>query len=265
MYKQRVCRLDTQEGTDEMANEQCELVQRWLQQQGPLPPPEELVDHVVACVNCRGAITATMAALLDVDSAPEVSCGACQDDLDAYIDSENAHGPKEAFRRYPHVWWHLWVCPECAETYHLTCVLVHAANVGDIDPLPFAPKYISPAAKPRLPMLRLPRAFLHAVFAPHMALGTAWSSGNGEQLIAEEKIAPYHIAVSVEQLHATGCSIGIVITPPVTGAAVVRFGETVFRSVFDSAGKATIPAVPAILLTDAAGPDMELTINLADQ
>lgn len=75
-----------------------------------------IAGHIVACPRCRGRLLIVIVALavlpeIDDDS----SCDACDADLAAFLDLEQLSGPVEAARTYPHVWWHLLACPDCAE------------------------------------------------------------------------------------------------------------------------------------------------------
>jgi hypothetical protein len=194
----------------------------------------------------------------------DVSCAACQDALDAYIDCERRHGVAVALGRYPQVWWHLWTCSDCAEVYHLTGALLDAEDQRILMPIPVA---APPQPAPRLvrwPALRLPRGFLHSVFAPHVALGTAWSGGEHETLFAEEERDGYHIAVSVRRHDLAYWAIVVAITPPIGGWAAVDVGEQHFRAPFDQRGRAEIAGVPLALLTERVGADMLVTIEAND-
>ncbi|NJM05219.1 hypothetical protein HC891_01775 [Candidatus Gracilibacteria bacterium] len=62
------------------------------------------------------------------------SCERCQEDLAAFIDAEAAN-PAMAARSYPHVWWHILACAECAATYEAVQFLFEAQIGGQISPL----------------------------------------------------------------------------------------------------------------------------------
>ena len=251
-----------------MSDQQCEAVRRWLRQSEPsaLPahPPSEFVAHVASCPACRGLLAAVAANLLRVPLVQgDLLCPDCQEALDGYIDGERRHGLAAAVRRYPQVWWHLWVCVDCAEVYQLTNALVDAEQQLVL-PIPIAVVPERPAWYMRLPKFQLPRAFLHSVFAPQAALGVAWSGADHESLFAEEQLEGYHIALHVRQRSGTYWGIGIAVTPPLAGWAVLSFGELRFRAPFDQHGQAVITEVPLELLTDRAGPDMLMTIEPHD-
>ena len=273
-----------------MSDQQCEAVRRWLRQNEPsalpAPPPFELAAHVAGCPACRGLLAAVAANLLRVPSARgDLRCDECQAALDGYIDCERRHGVAAAVQRYPDVWWHLWVCEDCAEVYQLTNALVDAEEQVAL-PIPLAQAPAPRAWHARLPTppfpstpplsasgflragvgirLQLPRAFLHAVFAPHAALGGSWSGGDDNSLFAEEQLEGYHIALHVRQRGAKHWGIGIAVTPPLSGWAVLSFGELRFRAPFDQHGQALIAGIPLELLKDRAGPDMLMTIELHD-
>jgi hypothetical protein len=248
-----------------MPDQRCEAVRRWLRQNEPsalpAPPPSELAAHVVGCSACRGLLAAVAADLLRVPSARgDLRCADCQEALDGYIDCARRHGFAAAVQRYPDVWWHLWVCVDCAEVYQLTNALVDAEEQVPM-PIPLAVAPERRAWHARWPRLQLPRAFLHGVFAPYAALGGAWSGGDDESLFAEEQLEGYHIALHVRQRGVKHWGIGIAVTPPLSGWAVLSFGELRFRAPFDQHGQAVITEIPLELLIDRAGPDMLMTIE----
>jgi hypothetical protein len=247
-----------------MLENHCDSVGRWLRQgdQAPFPatPPADLVEHVAGCAICRGMLAAVAAELMGARISPaELACDICQDDIDAYIDCERRHGHAVALQRYPGIWWHLWGCVDCAEVYHMTNTLLEAQDQQELKPIPLAPPL--PTRTLHWPALKLPRTFLHSVFGPQLALGTAWGGAGDEMLFAEEERDGYHIAVSVQQRSGAHWSIGVAVAPPVAGWAAISFGELRFRAPFDQQGQAMITTVPFELLTDRAGPAMLVTIE----
>ncbi len=99
----------------------------------------ELIAHIAGCSSCRGALL-LMAASLDMappDTLPRLTCAMAQPALAPYIELERAD-PAAAAQAFPSLWWHLWSCPDCAEAYRLTHLMLDAAAAGEIPPLPGA-------------------------------------------------------------------------------------------------------------------------------
>ncbi len=95
----------------------CTTIREWLTSADlaqNLPPPL-LVDHVSGCARCRSVL---LLIVVDLRDAPltmaETTCNHCMDDLAASLDMERDVGIAQAIRAYPHVWWHLGICAECA-------------------------------------------------------------------------------------------------------------------------------------------------------
>ncbi|MCG8353122.1 MAG: hypothetical protein MI924_35600 [Chloroflexales bacterium] len=108
-----------------------------LQQSNPCAKtPSALLDHIAACLVCRGALLLFMAHLLQASPSPlKTTCAECQHDLAAYIDEESQASFISAYKAYPHVWWHLWTCADCAQTYQLVSTIRDAEQNGDLVPL----------------------------------------------------------------------------------------------------------------------------------
>jgi hypothetical protein len=239
-----------------MVNPACAATVRWLAASGG-EPPAELAAHVAGCAHCRGALTATLAAFY-APAAPEpLSCAACSALLPAYLDLEQAQGTPAAARRYPNVWWHLWVCPECAEQAHLVSTLLDAEADGMI----MAPPRARIQSVPLVPTLRFARAFLAELLAPQLELGTAWSGADGRMVIAEDELPGCRVVIAVRQRDSTYCDLEIRIEPPVTGSVVVTFGAESFRAPLLAGRQAVVEALPVTLLTDRAGPDLTIAIE----
>lgn len=238
-----------------MAELSCEQVRNLLVAADP--PPPALSAHVASCRRCRGALVAVLAARYAVPPPTEAPTCAVMDELPAYLDLERTAGAATAAARFPQVWWHLWICPACAEEARLTRALLAAEEVGLLAAVPVgaAP---SPA---RWPGLSLPRGFLHSAFAPQVALGAAWGEGDELTLIAEEREGAYRVALYAHTGGSDSWALSVVVYPPVRARAVLRFGDDEFRAPFDWSGTATVAAVPATLLTGRGGPPLEVSIE----
>jgi hypothetical protein len=109
--------------------------------------------------------------------------------------------------------------------------------------------------------LHLDREFLHRLFAPLAALGTAWGLAEDASLIAEAEEGPFRVALYVRPRGPELWALSVVISPPVHAMAVLRFGQRIFRAPFDQSGTATVAAVPVELLVGANGPPLLVNIE----
>lgn len=188
-------------------------------------------------------------------SAPdEQVCSRCQEDLAAFIDFEQISAVRAA-AMYPHVWWHLWICPRCARTYDLTRELLQAELAGRIPSLhemilharPPAPRWRFPIPRKLMGMM-LPKSPLRSAQGAKHLLYQSRPSENGV------------VRVDVEAQGADQWRMTIRVTPQQDGLAVVTCGP--FRSValFDAEGVALVDGLPARVLTDTQEPDLDISI-----
>lgn len=128
----RSARLSAQRHPPMMTNP-CAATQEWLAgaaQSREATPPEALVQHSAGCPRCRGALVVIAADLLCPPQACEaIGCAECEDQLAAFADCEHSAGLNAAIQRFPAVWWHLLVCPECSA---LCDDLAELVTVGDL-------------------------------------------------------------------------------------------------------------------------------------
>lgn len=249
-----------------MPDQRCEAVRRWLRQGdravSPAPPPTELAEHMAGCARCRGLLITVAAELMHIPAPGDaLPCATCQATIDVYIDCERQHGVAVALRRYPQIWWHLWVCTDCAEVYQFTNALLDAEDAQMLPPITVALMPQRPMQPLRWPTIQLPRVYLHTVFAAQATLGTAWNGDDDQLLFAEEAFDTYHIALHIQLGGTTAWNVTITVTPPVAGWAVISLGATVYRALFDQHGAAIIREVPRALLSEHMGPDMLVTIE----
>lgn len=263
-----------------LVNDICTDILDWLvEHQDPSSlelPSQALCDHVATCPRCRAALLLLMTDLLEVpQDIAATSCDQCQDDLAAYIDLERYKGTQQAIRSYPHVWWHLWVCRDCSETYRMVLALQEAEASGLLPPMPLdkmvqpatpQPKPpVQPPVTPPQPMLRhltLPRIWFARMLAPQ--LGVAWGlDDEDETILHEAEDAGYHLYVGVHRTDEHWF-ITVTIQPPFIGEAVVTFGTESFRGPFDLQGVAKVGPIPPALLTSPIGPDMAIALEMAE-
>src|SRR5438093_847480 len=93
------------------------FLQEAIQSKNPALPSPPWIAHIAGCALCRGALALLTAAVVERPAIPDpTNCAVCQEHLASYIDQEADTGVHAALQAYPQVWWHLWVCPACAET-----------------------------------------------------------------------------------------------------------------------------------------------------
>ncbi len=238
----------------------CTDILTWLRQ--PVladqiaPPPADLVAHVSRCAVCRGVLAALVVDLLQTD--PEslaMACTACQDDLAAFIDIERSQGSAAALASYPAVWWHLWTCATCAETYHLTNVLLDAEETGEMTELPLhAPRH--PIYEP----VYLSRSFLQQALVGQTILGETWGEADMLVLVDEER-AGYRLCVSIQPDSIDTWTMMVTVTPAIAGAVIVQCGPATYHAVLSAAGEAVLASLPAAVLLNATGPDIVVTFE----
>jgi hypothetical protein len=122
-----------------IANILCQDVQAWLiEDQRPwesFQPDTELVNHVSTCPSCRARLMLLLQDLLGVPFEIESDeLQTCSEDLLSYIDVEQDQGREAAIKLFPQVWWHLWQCEACSESYEEIVGLVedHGNMFADI-------------------------------------------------------------------------------------------------------------------------------------
>src|SRR5262245_55749968 len=104
---------------------------RALQSEQPAALAPDVRVHLAECVTCRTALL--LMNTLALTAAPEpIDCARCQADLPAFVERERDDGPLAAQHAYPHVWWHVWTCVDCNETYDTLRALVAAQQRGEL-------------------------------------------------------------------------------------------------------------------------------------
>jgi hypothetical protein len=239
----------------------CVDMQQWIQQivlsdELPLPKPA-LVAHIVSCELCRGAFALLAAAALDLPSlAAPFSCRQSEENLAAFIEQEVEEGSTAAIRTYPQVWWHLWICEDCAETYRVTRRHLLTAQSQAIATL------LQTAKPARTRLAQLSRPFLHQALAKSPPARAATRGQAGQSYILTEQASlDGDLLVSVQRQSNGEWQLGVVHQPPPTGSLVLIFGEQYFHASFNAQGRAVVHDLPFALLTAADGPDLEVDIE----
>lgn len=227
-----------------------------------------LARHVAGCPRCRAGLLLVVrglrtAEIEDRDEQLDIVCVRCQEDLAAFIDLER-RDLQRAAARYPQVWWHLWTCAICAQTYDLTKRLLSAEEEGKLPPLAHLVR--KPRSKPE-PLLRIPllrRALAASVPLRPMVARSSRRSQSGQQYVLYHKPARAAEAssskVEVEEREHQRWRMTIRMAPPPQALAVITCGT--FRSValFNTDGVATVDDLPPYVLTDAQAPNMDIQV-----
>ena len=229
---------------------QCLRTILWTDPATQLPP--ELREHLSHCAVCRTTLLLIDALKLTTVPAP-IECAQCQEDLPAFVERERAEGPAGAIRAYPSLWWHLWTCQTCLDTYDLAKARPGASR--------------APATPPKLVrLLRLARAFLNrAIPAPAPVVAVARGAETGPSIIAEGIAEDsMQFALSVAPQPNQSWTVVVTVTPAPAGNLLLTLGTGTYRAPFAPDGSATVENVPAALLSDRAGPDMLVEIEVSD-
>jgi hypothetical protein len=246
-------------GTTEVV---CADVRRWIDAAArsgdPTPPSQVLSTHVERCAICQGALLLLIAA--GAELPPPTSrplYQQCLDDLPAYIEQE-LEAVSSAIRAYPHVWWHLLICRDCAEVYRLTHAMIEAERDGQLAPVPQLRRITLRN------VLRLTRDIINRALIPSPMFGMAPRGGLRRPIVlAEEDNAQgYAITLSIEPQPDGACRVLIRAVPPPVGDMLLTLGDATFRTAFDAHGVAVVAGVPTPLLVDPDGPDLVVGIDL---
>ncbi|WP_129632361.1 hypothetical protein [Candidatus Oscillochloris fontis] len=239
----------------------CRNLEAYIADHPDLALPQDvqylrLIDHVASCARCQHVLLDQVADRLGapLDLQP-VDCDACDEDLPAYIDTEYDEGTLAAIKSYPHVWWHLWTCRECASSYQMILALQAAEAAGELPPITFA-SLLTP--QPIIPRFVLQRSVFVRTLVPQF--GVMWGGKPTETVIHDDDHADFEVRVSVRQT-AGRWAVVVLVDPPVVGHAVVTIGAHVFRAPFDAHGCASLEPIPQELLTSSVGADMVVGVE----
>lgn len=221
-------------------------------------PSTELCEHVAGCQQCRGALVVYTAELMDLPpNIPVVDCPQCQNDLAAFIDIQRQETLTAAAQEYPQVWWHLWTCPECAETHRLTTELLDHDVLAEphLRPSPQLPTR-------RLPQLLLPRQSINLLLSARQVLSIPWGEEGSDVItLANKDVAGYQIIVSVQPQSSGNWDMVVQLIPPLTGSVVVTIGSTIMRTPISVTNPVCVLDLPASHVTTVDGPDIMIAIE----
>lgn len=241
----------------------CKQTQDWLltqHPQTPTYPPNPLCDHIATCVYCRGALLPLVTTLFGVpQDISEISCEDCQQDLAVYVDQELAEGVQAAAQRFPHVWWHLWVCTECAETHQMMLDILSPMDLSS------AVAHVKQKVVLHQAVLggrfEIPRVAFNRQVRMSQRLGVAWGEPD-EGIVAFDEVSGAHEIRLILRPHDHGeWQVMVSVAPPISGQSIISFGSEEFRAPFGSDGIAIFTTIPGSLLEAPEGPDMAFWVE----
>jgi hypothetical protein len=243
----------------------CAQVRAWLDRDMQDQPEilTQLLAHISTCATCQGALMLLVDEELGTPALHEVVCEQFEEDLPAFMEHD---GPLlNAIRAYPHVWWHLYTCPDCHEMYELVHVLRDAEQAGVLTPPPHL-RRVTPPRGQAMRLFSLSRQLLNASLqSPLLHSTNLRGEEDSESIIAEREVGDgLHVNLSVLAQADGDWRITVMTNPPAEGWLVLKLGITIFRSQFKPSGIAVISAVPDNLLREDDGPDLEVAIESDD-
>jgi hypothetical protein len=221
-------------------------------------------EHLRTCSRCRAGL---LLLVRGFDPQPDQlatsrACEPCLEDLAAFIDLE-LEDPALAAATYPYVWWHLWICDSCSQTYELTHALQSAQQAGVLQPLRLWLRSAPPAV-PVTKRIALTRQMLMLALPPRLGARSVSRGGESGGYVlyddfAEEPERRQLTIVAQEQADGLW-QIVVSAVPPPDGLLVITAGALRFAAPFGPDGRAMIADVSADVLTGPDGPSLEVGI-----
>lgn len=204
-------------------------------------PNVTLLQHLNTCRSCR-AILLLLMAETQPDGVPPASCAECLADLAAFIDVVRAN--PSAASEYPAVWWHLWLCPSCSETYQLTLELLDA----------------QPRELATLAPIRLEGSLVHELLQRRTVPLLAARGADDQHVLFDAVIGddlPRLCTIVLDAGDDAGLRVVVQLDPASAGVVELRCGELCLHGVF-SGGQAVLAPLPADLLDAPDRADIQL-------
>jgi hypothetical protein len=237
-------------------------VNRALAQPPPVNLNAESYRHLSMCPRCRAGLLLMLHGLAPGRAGQDKGCDACQADLAAFIDREQ-HDPALAASLYPHVWWHLWICDVCAQTYDLTHTLLDAQRSGALAPLR-VPAHGTRHTPAILHRLSLPRHTLSHIFPVIQGSMAAQRGAASERYVLYDDVddegEERQFTLLVQNQSAATWQLIAIVRPPPSALLVLTIGEHRFAAVFRPDGQAAIGDVPSDLLAARDAPDLDISV-----
>lgn len=242
-----------------MNTEQCASAREYMRavfvERRPVSPSSSLYTHLAGCDACRGVFVLHLAGAVGITVPPgPIRCDDCEQDIAALIDMERAEGTLAARTAYPVLWWHLWTCPSCAETYRLTRQLLSSERIS----------HREPPRRPRVQVFEhVSRAYLWDTLEySYAALGARRGKPDVPIVIsASEPGENPQFSFSIQRQRNDGWTLQVTVRPTPDARLLTRLGPFEARTRFGEDGHAYIEGVPAELLLSSSGPDLEFLLE----
>lgn len=249
----------------DMRNQSCEAaiaeVARFIRAGPAGHVPASIATHISSCPRCRAGLALLVGTM--TSAVPDgTECEQCQVDLAAYLDTERADR-EAAIAGYPHVWRHLWRCPDCLDAYLTSLAWQEEEQAGRIAPLRQATPGLVEQALTAIRRIIIKRSVLAlALPPPALALAPLRSPGGDGFVLFEDGENPLHAHFTVMVRDNGDGSWQMVVTtrPPLFGLLRLSAGETRLTASFLPDGSATIDEIPFSLLAEREAPDIELIV-----
>jgi hypothetical protein len=220
--------------------------------------------HLITCDRCRAGLLLLVGATVpsvSTSTSPQI-CDHCQSQLAAFIDLESSD-PVSAAATYPQVWWHLWTCHTCSQTYEFIRMLIEAEKSGALQPLRLNvhPPQTAAASIWRVPLTR--PMLMQALPSRQPAFAITRGAITDTYVLfdeVEDEPEPRELTITVQEQADDAWQMVARMLPPPEGLLVLAAGGVRLVTPFDADGTAVIADIAADLLIDPQGPDLEVSV-----
>ncbi len=241
-----------------MNSKQCASAREYLRavfvECQPVAPTSDLYTHLTSCNACRGIFALYMADAVGMAVPPgPIRCDDCEQDIAALIDMERAEGTLAARTAFPRLWWHLWTCASCAETYRMTRLLLSSTRIPSSDP----PR----RARSQL-LERFDRAYLSGSLDNTYVMGARRGRPGVPIVISSSEPGENpQCSFSIQCQRSGEWTLQVTVQPTPSAWLLASLGPFEGRARFGEDGRADIEGVPADLLLSSTGPDLEFSLE----
>lgn len=226
-----------------------------------------LYEHLSTCTRCRTGVVLLLSGFAPESGRTETdeACASCQADLAAFIDHE-AKNPALAAATYPHVWWHLWTCPTCSQTYRFTRTLLDAHQSGELPSLRLPKTTTQPARVSH--QVRLSRRTLQLAL-PIRASRSVVMRGSSDRYVIfddpDREPEKRQFTIIVQEQDDGHWQMIVTKKPPLDGLLVLTSGDLRLVAPFTPDGTAIIDNINSEVLLHPNNPDIEIGIVVTEE